>query len=399
MSSITPKFTVVIPTRECADVLRFALQTVTAQTYGDLEIIVSDNCSQDDTAKVVRACGDPRVKYVTTGRRVSMSENWEFALSHVTGDWVTVLGDDDGLLPGAISKVAELVRTTQARAIRSRLSFYSWPSVTGTAFGKLIVPLQTGHVIRRSDEWLSRLLDGRARYYELPMIYNGGFVSVGVLDELRCGTGKVYRSCAPDVYSAVAIASVIPSYVFSHEPFAISGSSAHSTGRSFIAGRASGDSPANRFAAETNYPLHAEIPYCADGKVPLSIEAMVYESYLQSGFLRGPASRRHARQLPVILATAGKHRQEVEAWAEIFARQHAIDLSAARAQARQLAVRLKLEALPARVEDAIHKEIVGSSTIPIRNVHEASIVAASIRRKMPGLFSRVRRAVERLAAR
>ena len=110
------RFTVVIPTRERCDTLEYSLRTLTEQPYPHLEIIVSDNDSADATRDVVRANGDPRIRYINTGRRLSMSGNWEFALAHVTEGWVTFLGDDDGLVPNCFERVNEIVDRTGVRA-------------------------------------------------------------------------------------------------------------------------------------------------------------------------------------------------------------------------------------------------------------------------------------------
>ena len=111
------KFNVIIPTRERADVLLHCLRTVVMQDYEDLTIIVSDNFSQDNTRQVVDSFHDPRIKYVNTGKRVRMSHNFEFALSHVKDGWVTILGDDDGLLPDALTTVAGVIKKTGCQAI------------------------------------------------------------------------------------------------------------------------------------------------------------------------------------------------------------------------------------------------------------------------------------------
>lgn len=126
-----PRITVIIPTRERCDVLEKTLRTVTAQNYDDLDIIVSDNFSADDTERVVRSTNDARVKYVNTGKRLSMSHNWEFALSKV-GDvgWVTIIGDDDGLLPGSLDKISEIIQSTDVLAVRTSVCSYRWPSLT-----------------------------------------------------------------------------------------------------------------------------------------------------------------------------------------------------------------------------------------------------------------------------
>ena len=123
-----PKLTVIIPTRERADTLFHTLRTVVEQDYENLEIIVSDNASNDNTEAIVRRFSDPRLNYINTGQRLGMSENWEFALGHVKGDFVMYLGDDDGLLPEACSDVAKIISSTDTKAVIWNKPDYNWPT-------------------------------------------------------------------------------------------------------------------------------------------------------------------------------------------------------------------------------------------------------------------------------
>ena len=93
-----PRFSIVIPTYNREDLVGYTIQSVLKQTFGDFEIIVCDNCSTDDTAKVVRQHNDARVKYVKPPRHMVIADNWEFARSHASGDLIIMLGDDDALL-------------------------------------------------------------------------------------------------------------------------------------------------------------------------------------------------------------------------------------------------------------------------------------------------------------
>lgn len=61
----------------------------------------SYNESIDNTRGVVSEFSDIHIRYINTGVRVGMYENWEFALSYVAADFVMYLGDDDGLFPNA----------------------------------------------------------------------------------------------------------------------------------------------------------------------------------------------------------------------------------------------------------------------------------------------------------
>jgi len=275
------KFTVIIPTRERSDTLSYCLKTVTTQNYDNLEILVSDNFSQDDTEEVVRSFNDPRIIYKNTGKRVSMSHNWEFALNHVTDGWVTVVGDDDGLLPGALVKVASIIKETGCRAITSKWCYYYWPNSGVAQENLLIIPLSSGFEIRNGRKWLRKLMRGDAVYPDLPCLYTGGFANISVINHARERDGSFFLSMTPDVYSAIALASVLENYVMLNEPIAVAGVSSHSNGTSSL-GIGTNLIPAAKFFSEQNIPFHRSL---ADGEVLKSIPIIVYESYLKSTHL------------------------------------------------------------------------------------------------------------------
>ena len=106
MEATDVPFTVLIPTRERAGTLRAAIQSCLNQQVSNLRVVVSDNCSGDDTAAVVSGFTDQRLEYVNPGRRLSMSANFEFALEQFRDGYVMHLGDDDGLLPFALQRVS-----------------------------------------------------------------------------------------------------------------------------------------------------------------------------------------------------------------------------------------------------------------------------------------------------
>jgi glycosyltransferase involved in cell wall biosynthesis len=371
-------FTVVVPTRERADVLSACLETIVAQDYEPLSILVSDNCSQDATRDIVAALGDPRVRYLRTERRLNMSDNWEFALGQVDGGWVTVLGDDDGLLPGALARAATIIRETGARAMRSGVCAYTWPSLAGTTHGRIRIPRGHRLRVRESRHWIDRVMAARASYLELPMLYNGGFVDFDVLTAIREKTGRFYRSSSPDLYMALAIASVLDRYVYIEAPLAVNGASAHSTGTAnFSAGKRASGSPASRFLSELNMPFHADLPLMPDGHYPSSFQVLVYESWLQTQDLREPTGLPpHARQLELILATAGRYRGEMEEWGRRFATTHGLDFDAARRHADRTRRLRRLRGWWRKLERKFSVHKAGSADLPLADVAEASRYAS-----------------------
>src|ERR1700704_4895381 len=136
--SSKPSISIVIPTRERCHTLGATIQTCLDQDYDDCEIIVSDNFSQDETRTVVAAFRDSRMRYINTERRLSMSHNWEFALNHVRSDYVTYVGDDDALLPGALPALASIIQDTNTSAITWKWASYFWPDSLQTMSRNLL---------------------------------------------------------------------------------------------------------------------------------------------------------------------------------------------------------------------------------------------------------------------
>src|SRR5580698_8719580 len=93
------KFSVIIPTRERAASLRHSLSTCLDQNFDDYEVVVSDNGSSPATRRVVDEAGSTKVQYFRTPRALSLASSWDFAVSHARGEYVLLIGDDDGLLP------------------------------------------------------------------------------------------------------------------------------------------------------------------------------------------------------------------------------------------------------------------------------------------------------------
>lgn len=403
-----PHITVIIPTRERGDVLEAALATVTAQDYPQLTILVSDNCSTDQTRKVVEANRDPRIRYVNTGSRVSMSHNWEFALSHVQRGWVMVIGDDDGLLPGALRRIAALIAGHPGiRAINGNYATYVWPNPMNQQYGRLLVPMRRGTEVRKTGDWLPRVISGEGWYTDLPMLYASGVVEFALLDEIRQHTGRFFQSCQPDIYSTLAFCSVLDRYLWSHEPLAIAGHSKHSNGASWTAStgkkEAYGQSDPNKiFMSEGIIPFHPDVTPLDDGNVPLNIDLLVYESWLQSRHLRSDDVQPDpARQLAQFMARDAADPARMDQWVGRFAQRHQIDLAAIGPKVVRERRRLRRASLRDQVAKLVGTfRVEPSFGLRMRDVFEASVVAGTVLSTRPSLArSYLSTARKRLGAR
>ena len=108
-----PLVSVCIPTYNAASVVGEALASARLQDYAPLEILVLDNCSSDDTGKVVGGISgaDPRVRYVRHDENMGMARNFTACVSMARGEFVQILCADDVLEPGCVSALAGAIQS------------------------------------------------------------------------------------------------------------------------------------------------------------------------------------------------------------------------------------------------------------------------------------------------
>ncbi|MBU0485002.1 MAG: glycosyltransferase family 2 protein [Proteobacteria bacterium] len=103
-----PFFSVLIPTKNRAHIVGYAIQSVLNQSFTDFEIIVVDNDDSETTRSAVQKFSDPRVKYFRTSG-LNMCENWEYALVQAQGEYVTVLEDKQAYYRFALEKISSVI--------------------------------------------------------------------------------------------------------------------------------------------------------------------------------------------------------------------------------------------------------------------------------------------------
>lgn len=104
---MTIKLSICIPTYNRAHYLAETLDNVIAQATEEVEVVVSDNASPDDTAAIVEArqAMFPRLTYFRQTENRGADRNYLQSVASAHGEWCWLLGDDDLLEPGAIACV------------------------------------------------------------------------------------------------------------------------------------------------------------------------------------------------------------------------------------------------------------------------------------------------------
>ena len=116
-----PEVSICMPVFNGARFLREAIESVLAQDWEDFELIIVDDVSTDNSPDIASSFNDPRLHFYRNEVTAGIPENWNVALSKVTGRYVKFLFQDDILYPDCISTmVAALKRHETAGFVFSR---------------------------------------------------------------------------------------------------------------------------------------------------------------------------------------------------------------------------------------------------------------------------------------
>ena len=232
------KFSILIPTRERAATLGPCIETCLDQRYENLEILVSDNASSSETREVVETFNDPRLKYFRQDKRLSMRQNFEFLIEQARGDYIIMIGDDDGIMPDAIQKMADFLSYSPVDVLNWSSLVYYWPGrlLNDTGFVTLKYQKVFG-TLKHIDpsRRLASFMRGRTDNYLQGCNLYHGCISRYVIETVRAKTGQVFAGHMPDVYACVAFLFAAKSIAYFDHPLSISGVSPASNGYSFFA--------------------------------------------------------------------------------------------------------------------------------------------------------------------
>lgn len=153
-----PKVSVLMSCYNAADYLRLAIGSMQAQSWRNLEILVTDDCSTDGSREILHeiAAEDPRVVVIENGTNLGTYGNRNAMLERCTGDFVTVHDSDDWSHPQMIERqVRHLLdnpdirlNTTLMCRVSPEMAFHLRPSRHSLEYCHMNYP---GFMLRRED--------------------------------------------------------------------------------------------------------------------------------------------------------------------------------------------------------------------------------------------------------
>jgi glycosyltransferase involved in cell wall biosynthesis len=164
-----PLVSIGLPVRNGEPRVRFVVESILAQDYTNLEIVISDNASADATEDICRELvhADARVVYYRQPENVGVTRNFISAMNLARGEYFRWIGHDDALAPGYLSQTLPLlVADRRLVLVTSQIAY----------------ELDDGSVVTSSYDPRHMASDDPAeRFVEMVRLLNAGFA---VLDPL-----------------------------------------------------------------------------------------------------------------------------------------------------------------------------------------------------------------------
>ncbi|WP_322403766.1 glycosyltransferase family 2 protein [Massilia luteola] len=226
---------VVIPTKNRAQYARWTINA--CLKLGDqCEVVVADSAADDSLLNTLREHGlFDKIVYVRTSPDFSVVDNFNEAIRHASGQFVTCVGDDD-IVTSAVMDVANYALWADVEAVTFSFPLtYWWPdfvhrrrgtfdsaTIGAGAFAGAIKQLDPRRELKRAA---AKLGTGPQN---MPRIY-AGLIRRSLLERIEQKYGTLFGGVSPDVYSSTLLACECRSLIHVDYPVIVPGLSGGST--------------------------------------------------------------------------------------------------------------------------------------------------------------------------
>jgi glycosyltransferase involved in cell wall biosynthesis len=226
MSIRDRSYSLIIPTRNRQNTAIEAIRSAINCKYSSLEIIVADN-SDDDSLReeLTRDKILHKVIYIKSKKTLSMRDNWECGLDAATGEYITIIGDDDAILPDALLYANYIFHNhPDLEVLHNSAALYKWPDYPYPGRQNYLRVDYDSHfilfnnpraVLRSALEHKLPIGTGPGLYY--------GFVRLEFLQKIKKLRGRWLVDPIPDLDSGYATLMYAKKYAWNTRPLFIEG--------------------------------------------------------------------------------------------------------------------------------------------------------------------------------
>lgn len=235
-----PLLTVAIATKNREYFCIKAIESILEFKDPRIEIAISDNSSSNEVSEYVKSLNFSQIKYIHIDKEISSIDNFNYVLNLCSGEFITLIGDDDTILPSMIKAVEWMKKNNVDTLAPKKTQRYFWPksrpqSPTGTL--DLFDFDNSFEKVDSKVEILKAVKNGLENFYKFKVAKSyHGVVRRALMEEVKEVTGNYYGGLSPDIFSVVALSYLSKNHYYIDYPLSIMGVCRDSTSAQQIFG-------------------------------------------------------------------------------------------------------------------------------------------------------------------
>lgn len=223
-----PRLSICVPSRNRQDCFRQTISDLIENKRPDVEFVLADNSDDPGIMDAwISAHDDPRIRYLASeNSTLSMADNWERCVRAATGDWVTLIGDDDYIdlaLADLLTAIEQ--RESQVEAVAWNRASFQWRAAR---FEPKAVAISLGNRVMRHphDAIMQRLFGWEGATY-VPLcpygIYHGAVPRRTIDKMLSSFSGRLFEHPVVDYDFSHKLLTSIETLVYIDRPMSVLG--------------------------------------------------------------------------------------------------------------------------------------------------------------------------------
>lgn len=113
------KVSIILPTYNGSRYIKQSIDSCLSQTYRNIELIIVDDCSTDNTPDIIRTYDDSRIKYIRHDKNKNLPNALNTGFKNATGDYLTWTSDDNYYSVDAIEKMVKFLQDNKCDFVYS----------------------------------------------------------------------------------------------------------------------------------------------------------------------------------------------------------------------------------------------------------------------------------------
>lgn len=230
-----PLLSIVVPTKDRYKYLKHLIALIDSFHSKDIELVLQDNTANNaEILEFLKQKEYPYIKYAHRAEQIPVFYNADLAVLNASGEYVCLIGDDDGVTKHIIDCV-KWMKNNDIDVVVPAFIQYLWPDFNDKSFGKhsAIVTYEIfsnkREIVNINDALNKSLKEGFINRGILPSVYHG-IVKRNILDNIYHVGGTFFPGASPDIACGVALCFTANKYARVDFPIVISGASAEHGG-------------------------------------------------------------------------------------------------------------------------------------------------------------------------